>query len=127
MKKPSVTSLKKKLDSVFSLFIRNKYADHRGYVQCVTCKVWKLVKEMQCGHYVKRSCNILRYSEDNCFPQCMPCNVFNHGNYPAYTEFLINEFGANYVLNLVIVSRAIKKWTVRELQELILKYGQKTT
>ena len=89
---------------------------------CVSCKVSKPINEMQNGHYISRSSSILRYSEDNCFPQCVGCNIFKKGNYPAYTEYLINRFGSNYVLNLVKVGRLEKKWTVTELKELLNKY-----
>lgn len=123
MKKPTVSKLKKRLDQVFSVYIRNKYADFSGYVMCVTCKVSKPISEMQNGHYISRSSSILRYSEDNCFPQCVGCNIFKKGNYPAYTEYLITKFGSNYVLNLVKVSRLEKKWSIQELKELIIKYS----
>jgi hypothetical protein len=123
MKKPTVSKLKKRLDSIFSIYIRNKYADFSGYVMCVTCKTTKPINEMQNGHYVSRSSSILRYSEDNCFPQCVACNIFKKGNYPAYTEYLLKHFGQNYILNLVKVGRLEKKWTIKELQELIIKYG----
>lgn len=121
LKKENIRKLKETLDGLFSLFIRRKYAIG-DYVKCVTCGAMKLIPEMQNGHYISRSSSILRYSEDNCFPQCVSCNVFKHGNYPAYTEFLINKFGHNYVLNLVKVGRLEKRWTAQELNELIKKY-----
>lgn len=123
MPKPTISKLKKKLDTVFSLYIRKKYADHREYVECVTCKVKKPIKEMQNGHYVSRGNNSLRFSEDNCFPQCVGCNVFKKGNYPAYTSFLINKFGSDHVLNLEKKGREIKQFTIQELQDLIKRYS----
>jgi hypothetical protein len=122
MKTKSVAKLKKKVDIEFSRYIRTKYSDYRGYVQCVTCRVWKPFNEMQNGHYISRSCNMLRYSEDNCWPQCAGCNVFKKGNYPAYTEFLLNKFGRSYILNLVKISRLTKQWTVKELEDLLTKF-----
>lgn len=127
-KKPkvkSVSQLKRQADIVFSLYIRNKYADEQGYVNCVSCSTLYPVKEIQNGHYISRSHNSLRYSELNCFPQCVGCNVFKKGNYPQYTEYLIRNFGSEYVLDLVKKGREIKQFTKQELLDLIAKYKVK--
>jgi len=123
--KPTLSKLKKELDHVFSLFIRQKYADHRGYVECVTCHVKKPLKEMQCGHYVGRSNLSTRWDERNCYPQCYRCNCLMKGNYPAYTEFLIQKLGQNGLLNLITEGRMIKKWSTVELKNLITHYKSK--
>ena len=39
--KPTVSKLKKKLDAIFSKYIRLKDADKNGYVKCYTCGVKK--------------------------------------------------------------------------------------
>ena len=125
MKKPTLSKIKKELDKVFSQYIRQKYADHRGYVECVTCHVKKPLKEMQCGHYVGRANMSLRYDERNCHPQCVRCNIMMKGNYPAYTEFLLLKLGQVGLMNLIKEGRMTRKWTMKEMQELISFYKEK--
>lgn len=83
----SVLKLKKIADEVCSLYIRTKFADWKGEVQCYTCPVKKPIKEMQNGHYISRVYMNTRYYEPNLRPQCYRCNVLLKGN---YTEFSIN-------------------------------------
>lgn len=91
MKKDSVASIKKKFDVIFSLYIRWKYADYRGYVKCYTCPVIKPVQQMQNGHYISRNVLVTRFDEENCRPQCVGCNIFKKGNYPEYAIQLERE------------------------------------
>ena len=47
--------VKKKLDTIFSQYIRLKDADHNGDVTCFTCgKVSHYKSGMQCGHFQSR-------------------------------------------------------------------------
>ncbi len=64
----------------------------------------------------------LRYDLRNCHPQCMPCNVFKHGNYPKYTEFIINKYGLPFLQNLIKEGELTRKWTVNDLKERIEYY-----
>jgi len=83
----------KKLDSVFSQYIRQTYAID-GLTACVTCGVIKPWQEQQNGHYESRGHLPTRWSEDNCHPQCVACNVFRKGNYTEYALWMINTYGA---------------------------------
>ena len=47
----TISKLKKKLDKIFSEFIRRRNADHLGRVKCFTCGVEKHWKEQQAGHF----------------------------------------------------------------------------
>lgn len=89
-KKKTTSQLKKELDRLFSLYIRNKYAKN-GYVNCYTCGVAKTIKEIQCGHFVSRSHLNLRFDERNCRPQCVGCNIFGNGNTAEFGYRLNNE------------------------------------
>jgi len=91
-KKESVTSLKKKLDTLFSIYIRQMY-EVNGLVECYTCGVQKPLKSMQNGHFWSRSNLSVRWDEDNCRPQCVGCNVYKSGNYIIYTTKLLKEIG----------------------------------
>lgn len=89
-KSKSLSKLKKELDSVFSLYIRNKYAVN-GLVQCYTCSVKKPVKEIQNGHWIPRNNLATRFSEENCRPQCVGCNMFQKGRPDVFAVNLIKE------------------------------------
>ena len=57
MPKPTIKNLTKKLDTIFSEYIRRKDANKNGLVECFTCGVIKYWKGegMQCGHFISRS------------------------------------------------------------------------
>jgi hypothetical protein len=86
----SISKLKKKLDAIFSKYIRLKYAKD-GYVQCYTCSVCKPVSEMQNGHWIPRNNVATRFSEENCRPQCVGCNMFNKGRPDVFAVNLLKE------------------------------------
>ena len=117
--------LKSKLDSVFSEYIRRSYADKRGYVKCVSCGCKKYWKQMQAGHYVRRSHIALRWSEDNVFPQCAGCNVFKGGNYPEYTGWLLKNKGEEHIKKLLTLSKTICKMSISEMYDLLQLYRSK--
>lgn len=91
MKTKSLSKYKKELDNVFSKYIRKKYADKNGYVKCYTCSVVKPISEMQNGHWIPRNNLSTRFSEENCRPQCVGCNMFNKGRPDVFAVNLIKE------------------------------------
>jgi len=93
MAKDTTSKLKKKLDTLFSQYVRLSNADKNGFCTCVSCGVKKHYKEMQAGHYISRQHLAVRYDESNVFPQCVGCNVFKHGNYPSYALFMLDKYG----------------------------------
>jgi hypothetical protein len=94
---PSLAKLKKKLDSIFSQYIRRKYADKEGMVKCYTCTTRKHWKEMQNGHFISRQYLVTRFDENNCRPQDSSCNIFAHGKPLDFEENLKRELGEGFV------------------------------
>lgn len=88
---------KKKLDEVFSKYIRLKYSDERGYCRCISCGKVHFWKQIQNGHYMSRRHLSTRWSEDNCRPQCVACNIFNQGAAQMYRRNLVAEIGEDRV------------------------------
>lgn len=78
-KKPTQAKLKKKLDSLFSLYIRHKYADENGIVECYTCGKKLPIKRIHNGHFMSRGYLATRFDERNVRPQCPGCNLFGGG------------------------------------------------
>lgn len=89
MAKAKTTSrLKKDLDSIFSRYIRLTYADADGFVNCYTCPKRLFWKEIQNGHFISRGYLATRFSEDNCRPQCVGCNMFGGGKQVEFSRKL---------------------------------------
>ena len=120
--KKTVQKLKKELDTIFSRYIRLKYADANGYVQCFTCGRMYFWKEIQNGHYVRREYNATRYHEKNCHPQCVGCNMFKAGNMDEYTLNLVKKYGDGILEELNALKHTIKQFTCEELEEMKKKY-----
>jgi hypothetical protein len=116
-KRPSVAVLKKKLDNVFSLYIRARDKS------CITCGA---KENLQCGHFQSRKHNATRFSEINCASQCVRCNMFNQGEQYEFGKQLDLKYGEGTSEKLKQKAQEIKKWTVYELQELIETYKRKT-
>jgi hypothetical protein len=115
----------KKLDQIFSLYIRQKYADHFGMVSCYTCGTRKHYKDMQNGHYISRGNMATRWDEENCRVQDSACNIFRGGNYVEYSSRLIEEVGIEKYKELVKKKYEIKQFSIKDLQEKIKYYGDR--
>jgi len=120
-KKPTRSKLVKKLDVVFSQYIRLSNADNRGMCTCVTCGKqghWK-TGGIQAGHFISRKHFSVRYDERNVKPQCVACNVYRAGEQYKYSLYL----GNNLSDELYQKSKKITKFTNVELQEMIETYS----
>lgn len=116
--------LVRKLDSIFSQYIRLKESAD-GYASCVTCGVTKPWKEMQNGHFFSRARYATRWDEDNCHVQDYRCNVALSGNYISYTKYMIDTYGREFVDALEEKSKSLPKITSIELKEMISLYQNK--
>ncbi len=126
-RKPSRKNLVKRLDKIFSEYIRLKYADKNGIVKCYTCDkkaFWK-GDGMQNGHFISRSSRILRWRESNCRPQCYRCNVMRYGESYIFGVKLNEEYGYNIADELLIESKKIIKQSDQDLLDLINSYQEK--
>lgn len=124
MKKPTRKSLVKKLDTIFSEYVRRSHADTNGIVKCYTCEkkaYWK-GKGMQNGHFISRASRILRWSPENCRPQCYACNCMRYGQNYLFAMNLNKEFGYDIADELLQKSRQTIKQADFELIELIEHY-----
>jgi hypothetical protein len=120
-KTKNISKLKKELDFLFSRFIRIR-ASENGKARCVSCQRQDNWENLQCGHYISRSHLSVRWSIKNCFPQCISCNIFKNGNYPEFTSYLLSNYGAEWLQDLIREGNKIKKWTLFELSEAIKFY-----
>lgn len=96
----STQSLQSKLDTIFSLYIRKRYATPDGMVRCVTCGKYDHWKETDAGHYISRQYLSTRYDERNVHVQCKSCNRFHEGMKDEYTLFLLKTYGVGILEEL---------------------------
>ncbi len=116
-KLPSISALKKKLDAVFSQYIRRR---DKGV--CFTCGVKKPWKSQQNGHYISRGVLILRWDERNCNCQCVGCNIFRNGNMAEYAIRLMKKYGPDILTILDKEKWKILKMTRQDYEEKIAYY-----
>ena len=120
-KKPTRSKLVKKLDTVFSQYIRRSNADNNGYCTCITCNKTFHWKEIQAGHFMSRKHYSIRWDERNVKPQCVACNVYRAGEQYKYSIFLGKEL-SNV---LYLQSKEIVKFTNYELEDMINDYSER--
>ena len=120
-KKPTRSKLVKKLDTVFSQYIRLSNADNNGYCTCVTCNKTFHWKAIQAGHFMSRKHYSIRWDERNVKPQCVACNVYRAGEQYKYSIFLGKEL-SNV---LYLQSKEIVKFTNYELEDMINDYSER--
>lgn len=99
-KKKTRSQLIKELDKVFSIYIRNRDSDWRGYGKCITCPKTKRWQEMDAGHYISRRFLGTRWNEKNVNIQCKGCNSFFSGRQDEYALVLIRRYGQQILKEL---------------------------
>lgn len=111
-------------DTIFSRFIRLKYANENGIVKCYTCNILLHWTMIQNGHFIKRAHLYLRWSEANCKPQCPSCNEMKHGNIVVYRERLEKEQPC-LPESLQDQCKLVYKPTREEIRQIISEYTPK--
>lgn len=125
-RKPSTAALVRKLDKVFSLFIRlrDSAAYNFKYFRCISCGQIKPFEQMDCGHFISRTHQATRFDEENAHGECRFCNRFSADHIIAYQRNLEAKIGKDRVDMLLARGRMTKKWSAFELQLLIKHYQQ---
>ena len=119
------STLKNKLDAVFSIWTRRRFNPQIGMAICVSCGTAKPWRELQCGHFVSRVRLATRWDPENCAPQCGACNVLRRGNPVGYARWLENRYGPSIFATLDDRSRRSVKFTRSDLQAMIDDYSAK--
>ena len=119
MKKKSVSSLKKKAWSLFSKYLRMKYADSDGNCECYTCGEVKHWKELQAGHILDGRYNSILF-EWNCVkPQCYRCNCMLNGNKEEYIPKFMREYGEEEFARLKRLKHTTVSFSISDLEDKI--------
>ena len=120
-KKLTRSKLVKKLDTVFSQYIRLKDSVDEMAI-CFTCGKVDHWKKLQNGHFMSRKHYTTRWDETNCQVQCAGCNVFKYGEQYLFGINLDHKYGVGYANELHLKSKEIIKIADFELEEMIIKY-----
>ena len=121
-KTKSYSYLKKALDRVVSEYVRRRGADTSGVATCGSRASWKA---LQCGHFVSRAYLATRWHLDNLAIQCVQCNIFKKGNYPAFAAWGVDRYGMDWPARMVSLSRQSVKLSRTDLMQMIEDYSGK--
>ena len=128
-KRKSVADLKRKLWSLFSIYVRMrdglKTTGSIEWALCITCGKRYHFKMLQAGHFIagRHSSNL--FSEKGTHAQCYNCNINLKGNTLEYRRKVIELYGEGADIELENEARQIRKFTPLELGEMIESYKQK--
>lgn len=119
-KKQSISTLKKKLWTHFSLYIRQ-----RDNYTCFTCGRKGEGSGMHAGHFIPKSVGgiALYFHEENVRSQCYNCNINLGGNQWEYGQRL----GSETVAKLYAIKTQTNKWTETDYLEKIEHYKKLST
>ncbi|NCC19167.1 MAG: hypothetical protein EOM29_09540 [Bacteroidia bacterium] len=124
-KRTKKQKLKEKADKLFSELIRRSNSDWKDEATCYTCDKTAPWKELQCGHFISRSSNKLRFDERNARVQCFACNCLKSGNYIEYTLRLIEEKGKAFVDRLKKEGKEECRLSEKDLEDICNKLQSK--
>ena len=110
-----------KLDKVFSVYIRRRYAKN-DIAECFTCGKKDHWKKLQNGHFQSRKHYSTRWHEKNCQVQCAGCNVFKYGEQYKFSKNLDNTYYDGLSEELHIEANKTVKLDNTDLEMLIYKY-----
>ena len=125
-KKVSRSKLVKKLDTVFSQYIRLKNSVD-GKATCFTCGKVDEWKKLQNGHFQSRKHYSTRWDETNVQTQCSGCNVFRYGEQFKFGMYLEQAYGNGAAEEMHNKSREITKFSDIQLLEKIEYYNELLT
>lgn len=120
--RPAVSTLVKRLDKVFSQYIRLRDAMEGGYFKCISCGKVKPIDKADCGHYFSRRHMATRFDEDNCNAECSYCNRFGSDHLDGYRHNLIKKIGPTRFQMLAVRRNETRKWSAFELEAMIKHY-----
>jgi 5-methylcytosine-specific restriction endonuclease McrA len=104
----------------FNRYIRERDRD----LPCISCGRFH-GGSYDAGHY--RSVGAaphLRFNEDNCWRQCVPCNQHKAGNAIEYRIHLVERIGTERVSSLES-DNSVRKWSIDDAKRIKAEYRDK--
>ena len=116
-KKASRKTWIKKLDKIFSEYIRKRDSDANGFGKCCTCNKKLHYKDAHAGHFMSRRHYATRWDPENVAMQCSYCNTFNAGEQYKFALFLNKKYKGDKATELLVKSRESHKLSIADLEE----------
>jgi len=125
---------KNKAWDAFSMYIRTRDCLRFGGSptdgQCVTCKNWYDIKQLQAGHFIGGRGNAVLFREDLVYSQCYHCNqkppMGLGGNYVKYTLFMLSEgYTAEQIDDFTRLKGTTKVYKTHDFVEIQQRYKEK--
>ena len=108
----------KKLDRVFSLYIRNRHSKN-GKAECFTCGKIDEVSRLHAGHFMSRRHLATRWDEKNVNAQCAGCNTFRGGEQYRQSIGIDRKWGEGTSADLEQRAQTIVKLSRVDYEEAI--------
>ena len=118
----SVKELLVRAELVFNRWIRKRDSHSDNTFKCISCGLWKSIKEADCGHFFPKTYAATRFHEDNCHSECISCNRIDPDHLLGYAINLKVKIGTERFENLNTYRKANHKWDRSELMDIIEKY-----
>jgi hypothetical protein len=122
---PKKKTIAQEVDSAAVLLqklVRLKASDDQGYCTCVTCGCVRRWNDgMQGGHFISRKYTATKLMEENVHSQCSGCNGprSKDGTVTiAYTTFMLDTYGREFVDELQYIKGLPKKYTREEVADI---------
>tara|TARA_R100000541_G_scaffold42975_1_gene50205 strand:- start:2027 stop:2419 length:393 start_codon:yes stop_codon:yes gene_type:complete len=123
----TISKLKKKLDKIFSEYIRLRDSDYKGNCKCISCgkEAQAFGGSTHAGHLFSRRYLSIRFDEKNVNAQCSYCNTFLNGNQIKAARGVDNKWGKGTVNELESRMHITTKLNRVDYEEAIEIYKQK--
>lgn len=122
VRKTTKAQMKEKAWKMCSRYIRLKDVDLNGNNTCYTCSSMKPYKQMQAGHGIAGRGNAILFVEDILRPQCVGCNIFQHGRHDVFVYKLTKELGQERMDYLMSLKHTTLDYTKEDYEELYERY-----
>jgi hypothetical protein len=113
---------KKKAWTWFSIYIRLRDSDEKGFAPCFTCGKTHYYKEMHAGHFLQGRHVVLLFNEYGVHSQCYRCNIELYGNQIKYYIHMIQLYGQSMVNKLMKLDELTVSLDAKDYDVLAEKY-----
>ena len=117
-KSKSIKLAKAKADKYFAEYIRLRDQNK----PCITCGNYG---QKDCGHFISRRYEAVRYDERNANGQCLKCNRFEYGNQYEHGKQVDRIHGQGTADKLLFMSKQLCKRNQNDYEQIALFYKNK--
>ena len=114
-KETTITSLKKKLWKIFSIYIRMRdcleTTGTTTHGKCCTCGRDYAFANLQAGHFIPGREDCILFDPACVHAQCYRCNVQRSGEWVKYFRFMEEKYGRDFIFELMTKSETKCKIT----------------